>query len=80
MLDADPSRAAETPFGGTIAQGFSTAWLLAPIAHNLIHLTDASTSINYGLEKLDRSSISSGPNLTTGRLTPRHAVARVPFL
>jgi len=52
FIHVDPRRARETPFGGTIAHGYLTLSLLGPISQQLLVVTDASTSINYGLNKL----------------------------
>ncbi|MFZ0088559.1 MAG: MaoC family dehydratase [Solirubrobacteraceae bacterium] len=51
FLHVDPERAAQTPFGGTIAHGFLSLSLLAPITQRL-QVTDAATSVNYGLDKV----------------------------
>jgi acyl dehydratase len=51
FLHVDPERASATPFGGTIAHGFLSLGLLAPVVQ-LLHVTDASTSVNYGLDKV----------------------------
>ena len=51
FLHVDPDRARETPFGGTIAHGFLSLSLLAPVTQ-LLRVTDAATSINYGLDKV----------------------------
>ena len=48
----DPQRARDTAFGGTIAHGYLTLSLLGPISQQLLVVTDASTSINYGLNRL----------------------------
>jgi acyl dehydratase len=52
FIHVDPERARKSPFGGTIAHGYLTLSLLAPITQRLLVVTDASTSINYGLNKL----------------------------
>ncbi|HXU62570.1 MAG TPA: MaoC family dehydratase [Polyangia bacterium] len=52
FIHVDPQRARATVFGGTIAHGYLTLSLLAPISQRLLVVTDASTSINYGLNKL----------------------------
>jgi acyl dehydratase len=52
FIHIDPERARKTPFGGTIAHGYLTLSLLAPITQQLLVVTDATTSINYGLNKL----------------------------
>ena len=51
FLHVDPERAAATPFGGTIAHGFLSLSLLAPVTQ-LLEVTDAATSVNYGLDKV----------------------------
>jgi acyl dehydratase len=52
FIHVDPIRARETPFRGTIAHGYLTLSLLGPITQELLVVTDAKTSINYGLNKL----------------------------
>ncbi len=51
FIHVDPQRARETPFGGTIAHGFLTLALVAEATQRL-NVSDAKTSINYGLEKV----------------------------
>jgi len=51
FLHVDPERAKETPFGGTIAHGFLSLALLAPVTQRL-EVTDARMSINYGLDRV----------------------------
>jgi len=52
FIHVDPERARHTVFGGTIAHGYLTLSLLGPISQQLLVVTDAATSINYGLNKL----------------------------
>jgi acyl dehydratase len=52
FIHVDPQRARGTAFGGTIAHGYLTLSLLGPISQQLLVVTDAATSINYGLNKL----------------------------
>jgi acyl dehydratase len=52
FIHVDPERAAQTQFGGTIAHGYLTVSLLAPISQQLLKVTDASTGINYGMDKV----------------------------
>jgi acyl dehydratase len=52
FIHVDPVRARATAFGGTIAHGFLTLSLLAPVSQELIVVTDAVTSLNYGLNKV----------------------------
>lgn len=53
-IHVDPDRAAQTPFGSTIAHGFLTLSLLSMFSSNNggIKLKDAVMSINYGLDKV----------------------------
>ncbi len=51
FIHVDPERARATPFGGTIAHGFLTLSLVAGVTQRLT-VTDAATSVNYGLDKV----------------------------
>lgn len=51
-IHVDPERAKQSPFGGTIAHGYLSLSLLAPVTQQLLVVTDAGTSVNYGLDKL----------------------------
>jgi acyl dehydratase len=51
FIHVDAQRAAQTAFGGTIAHGYLSLALLAPVTQ-LLQVTDAGTSINYGLNKV----------------------------
>ncbi len=50
-LHVDPERAKQTAFGGTIAHGFLTLSLLAPVTQQLT-VTDATMAVNYGLDRV----------------------------
>jgi len=52
FIHVDPARARQTPFGGTIAHGYLTVSLLGPISQQLLVVSDAGTSVNYGLNKV----------------------------
>jgi acyl dehydratase len=52
FIHVDPERARQTPFRGTIAHGYLTLAMLGPISQQLVTVTDARTSINYGLNKV----------------------------
>jgi len=52
FIHVDPARARETAFGGTIAHGYLTLSLLGPISQQLLSVTDAATSVNYGLNRV----------------------------
>lgn len=51
-IHVDVERARQTPFGGTIAHGYLTLSLLAPVIQELLTVTDARTGINYGLDRV----------------------------
>jgi acyl dehydratase len=51
-IHVDVERAKSSPFGGTIAHGYLSVALLAPISQELLSVTDATTSINYGMDRL----------------------------
>ena len=54
FIHVDPKRAAaETPFGGTIAHGFLTMSMLAPMAYQACPVVKGSkTNVNYGFNRL----------------------------
>jgi acyl dehydratase len=52
FIHVDEDRAKATPFGGTVAHGFLTLSLVAPIAQQLLQVTDAEIGINYGLDRV----------------------------
>jgi acyl dehydratase len=53
FIHVDPVRAAETPFGGTIAHGFLTLSLLSVFSYESIPpLANAEMGVNYGFEKV----------------------------
>jgi acyl dehydratase len=52
FIHVDPERAKQTPLGGTVAHGFLTLSLVAPIMTELMHVSDAKMGLNYGLDKV----------------------------
>jgi acyl dehydratase len=52
FIRVDPEKAKATPFGGTIAHGYLTLSLAAPVSIELLKVTDAKVGINYGLDKV----------------------------
>ena len=52
FIHVDVRRAKQTPFGGTIAHGYLTLSLAAPIMGELMHVSDAKMGVNYGLDKV----------------------------
>jgi acyl dehydratase len=51
-IHTDPVRAADGPFGTTIAHGYLTLALLIPMWTQLLDVTEAKTKVNYGLNKV----------------------------
>jgi acyl dehydratase len=52
FIHVDPEKAKETPFGGTVAHGFLSLSLLAPVTMQLLRVTDAKFGVNYGLDRV----------------------------
>jgi acyl dehydratase len=53
FIHVDPERAAETPFGTTIAHGFLTLSLLSTMSYEaVLTLTGAKMGVNYGFDRL----------------------------
>jgi acyl dehydratase len=52
FIHIDPDLAKQTPFGGTIAHGYLTLSLMAPVMGELMHVSDVKMGINYGLDKV----------------------------
>ncbi|WP_069166783.1 MaoC family dehydratase [Nocardia altamirensis] len=51
-IHVDPRRAADGPFGSTIAHGYLTLSLLPALMRQVFEITDAGVRINYGLNKV----------------------------
>ena len=51
-IHVDQERAAEGPFGATIAHGYLTLSLLPVLLRDLLRVTDATMGVNYGLDRL----------------------------
>jgi acyl dehydratase len=52
FIHVDVERAKATPFGGTVAHGYLTLSLLAPVTQQLLQVTDVAMGLNYGLERV----------------------------
>jgi acyl dehydratase len=52
FIHVDVERAKETPFGGTIAHGYLTLSLMAPIMGELLNVSGVKMGVNYGLDKV----------------------------
>jgi acyl dehydratase len=51
-IHVDPSRARESPFGGTIAHGFLTLSLLSQLSERTFSFSDRRMGVNYGLNRV----------------------------
>ncbi|KAA0120556.1 MaoC family dehydratase [Mycolicibacterium sp. P9-22] len=51
-IHVDPERAADGPFGGTIAHGLLTLSLLPKFMHDLYRVDNVRMAINYGFNKV----------------------------
>lgn len=51
-IHIDPVRAAAGPYGATIAHGFLTLALLAPLMKTTYQIDGATMAVNYGLNKV----------------------------
>ena len=79
FIHVDPVRAAETPFGGTIAHGFLTLSLLSALRQEAVPPFEGQAmGINYGFEKVRFPSPVKAGARVRGRfvlqkITPRSA-------
>ena len=51
-IHVDPERAKDSPFGRTVAHGFLTLSLAASVLDALVTITDRTTGVNYGLDRV----------------------------
>ena len=51
-IHVDPERAAEGPFGSTVAHGYLTLSMLPMLLAEVVSVTDAMMGLNYGMEKI----------------------------
>ncbi|MFV9457773.1 MaoC family dehydratase [Rhodococcus sp. NM-2] len=51
-IHTDPVRAAEGPFGGTIAHGYLTLSLAPMVLAEVLEIDDTTAALNYGLNKV----------------------------
>ncbi|MGA7270914.1 MAG: MaoC family dehydratase, partial [Acidimicrobiia bacterium] len=51
-IHVDPERAAEGPFGSTIAHGYLTLGLVIPLWSELLRVENVAMAVNYGLNRL----------------------------
>lgn len=51
-IHTDPERAAQGPFGATVAHGYLTLSLVAPLLDALVVVDGAAMGVNYGLDRV----------------------------
>ncbi|MBB5801897.1 acyl dehydratase [Saccharothrix ecbatanensis] len=51
-IHVDPAKAADGPFGGTIAHGYLTLSLIIPLFTELLTINGMAMGVNYGLNKV----------------------------
>jgi acyl dehydratase len=51
-IHVDPKRAADSPFGGTIAHGVLTLSMLPKLSESTFEFSDRKMGVNYGLNKV----------------------------
>ena len=51
-IHVDPERAAEGPFGTTVAHGYLTLSMLPMMLSEIVSVSDAVMGVNYGTEKI----------------------------
>ena len=63
-IHVDPDRAAQGPYGTTIAHGYLTLALLAPFVDDLLKIDVATALVNYGLDRVRfPSAVPTGSTL-----------------
>ncbi|MDJ0351007.1 MaoC family dehydratase [Cryobacterium sp. PH29-G1] len=72
-LHTDPVKAKDGPFGTTVAHGFLTLSLAIPFWTELLDVTDVTTKVNYGLDKVRFPS----PVTVGSRIRMRATIASV---
>jgi len=83
-IHVDPVRAADGPFGATIAHGYLTLALAAPFLEQLLRVQGVSAALNYGIESArfpapvpSGSEVSASGELVAVTDKPGGAEARV---
>jgi acyl dehydratase len=51
-IHVDPEKAAQGPFGTTVAHGYLSLSLIPALLEQLLQVTDARIGVNYGIEKV----------------------------
>ncbi len=68
-IHTDPARAADSPFGGTIAHGFLTLSLLSIFAAQAVALEGGRHRLNYGLNRVRFTAPVRSGSRVRGRFT-----------
>ncbi|MEG9225389.1 MaoC family dehydratase [Aeromicrobium sp. Sec7.5] len=68
-IHTDPERAADGPFGGTIAHGYLTLSLMVPFMLEVYRVENRKHAVNYGLNKVRFTSPVPVGSRLRGRLT-----------
>lgn len=81
-IHVDPERAANGPFGGTIAHGYLTLGLVPQLLNEIFHVDNRGSGVNYGMDAIRfLSPVPVGSSVRLhGRLVdsePRRAGVRV---
>jgi acyl dehydratase len=79
FIHVDPQRAADTPFGGTIAHGFLTLSLLSHLAEQVVPAIDgAAMGVNFGFNSVRFLSPVRSGSAIRGRFTLKEFAERRP--
>ena len=78
-IHVDPVAAADSPFGGTIAHGFLSLSLLAPLSYSAMPTVEGlQTGVNYGMNSVRfLAPVRSGKRVR-GRFVLKELVERTP--
>jgi acyl dehydratase len=68
-IHVDRERAAQSPFGGTIAHGFLTLSMLPRLTESSFTLADRTMGVNYGLNKVRFTAPVAAGSRIRGRFT-----------
>ncbi len=72
-IHVDPERAKQGPFGATVAHGYLTLSLVAPLLEGLVRVEGATMAVNYGLDRVRFPA----PVVSGSRLRARAVLASV---
>ena len=79
FIHVDPERAKQTPFGGTVAHGFLTVSLLAPMAFDAQPtISNTAMVINYGFDRIRLIAPVSAGSRIRGHFVLKEVIDRGP--